>query len=244
MNVTTRSHFLRRYAGILTIALVALGLSVGVIAQSADAEPKLINAVTYSLPVSAIEAEIGGTVVVAISLDETGKPLNAALAVGPSWPCGERPSKALDELSSTLSAKMMELRFSPAIRSGKPAPSAVGITIQLKNPRLAAPPAPVDPSSGKPEPTQINGGVVNGKAISLPKPLYPVEGRANRDSGAVTVAVVIDEKGRVVRAGAVSGARTLQFAAREAACRARFSETLLMGNPVKVSGVITYNFVP
>lgn len=244
MTVIKRPDFLGRYAGIFAIALVTLGVSAGLNAQSADAEPKLINAVTYSLPVSAIEAEIGGTVVVAIDLDETGKPLNTALAVGPSWPCGQTPSRALDELSSTLSTKMVELRFSPAVRGGKPVRTAVGITIQLKNPRLAAPPAPVDPLTGKPEPTQINGGVVNGKAISLPKPLYPVEGRANRDSGVVTVNVLIDEQGKVARAGAVSGARTLQFAAREAACKARFSKTLLMGNPVKVSGVITYNFVP
>ncbi|MBO0160511.1 energy transducer TonB, partial [Vibrio parahaemolyticus] len=36
----------------------------------------------------------------------------------------------------------------------------------------------------------------------------------------------------------------LRQAAVEAAQRAKFSPTMLSGQPVKVSGVITYNFVP
>ncbi|MFN0138613.1 MAG: hypothetical protein ACKVQW_00825 [Pyrinomonadaceae bacterium] len=56
--------------------------------------------------------------------------------------------------------------------------------------------------------------------------------------------VLIDESGKIIRAGAVSGAATLQHAPREAACGAKFSRTLSAGNPVKVSGVLTYNFVP
>jgi len=42
----------------------------------------------------------------------------------------------------------------------------------------------------------------------------------------------------------VSGHPLLRGAAEQAARGARFSPTLLSGQPVKVSGVITYNFVP
>lgn len=106
----------------------------------------------------------------------------------------------------------------------------------------AAPPPP--PPVKKPVPKQISGGVLNGKATSLPKPPYPAAARAVRASGAVSVQVLIDESGNVVSASAVSGHPLLRAAAVQAARGARFSPTMLSGQPVKVSGVITYNFVP
>lgn len=106
----------------------------------------------------------------------------------------------------------------------------------------AAPPPP--PPVKKAPPKQISGGVLNGKATSLPIPPYPPAARAVRASGAVTVQVLIDESGRVVSASAVSGHPLLRAAAVQAARGARFSPTQLSGQPVKVSGVITYNFVP
>jgi TonB family protein len=93
-------------------------------------------------------------------------------------------------------------------------------------------------------PRLISGGVLNGKAMSLPKPPYPPAARAVRASGAVTVQVLIDEQGNVVSANAVSGHPLLRAAAVQAARAATFSPTYLEGRPVKVSGVITYNFVP
>jgi len=104
--------------------------------------------------------------------------------------------------------------------------------------------APPPPPPVKKVPKQISGGVLNGKATSLPKPPYPPAARAVRASGAVTVQVLIDESGSVVSATAVSGHPLLRAAAVAAARGARFSPTQLSGQPVKVSGVITYNFVP
>lgn len=104
--------------------------------------------------------------------------------------------------------------------------------------------APPPPAPVKKVPKQISGGVLNGKATSLPKPPYPPAARAVRAAGAVTVQVLIDESGNVVSASAVSGHPLLRAAAVQAARNARFSPTQLSGQPVKVSGVITYNFVP
>jgi protein TonB len=56
--------------------------------------------------------------------------------------------------------------------------------------------------------------------------------------------VLIDEEGNIFSAEAVNGHPLLRFSARQAACRAKFAPTLLSGSPVKVSGIITYNFVP
>ncbi|HWT02579.1 MAG TPA: energy transducer TonB [Pyrinomonadaceae bacterium] len=102
------------------------------------------------------------------------------------------------------------------------------------------PPKPTPPPKPK---APISGGVLNGKAISLPKPPYPAIAKAARASGTVTVQVTIDESGKVISARAVSGHPLLQQAATQAAYGARFSPTQLSGQPVKVTGVITYNFV-
>ena len=106
-----------------------------------------------------------------------------------------------------------------------------------------SPPPPPPPPKKEP-PKTVSGGVLNGKATSLPKPAYPPAARAVRASGSVSVQVLISESGSVISASAVSGHPLLRSAAVGAARGARFSPTLLSGQPVKVSGVITYNFVP
>lgn len=87
------------------------------------------------------------------------------------------------------------------------------------------------------------GGVLNGKAISLPRPPYPPEAKANRAGGTVTVQVLVDETGKVVSAKAITGHALLLKPAEEAAYQARFSPMLISGRPVKVKGVIAYSFV-
>ncbi|HEX2270918.1 MAG TPA: TonB family protein [Pyrinomonadaceae bacterium] len=104
------------------------------------------------------------------------------------------------------------------------------------------PPPPPEPKP-TPRAAPISGGVLNGKAISLPKPGYPAIARAAHASGTVVVQVLIDENGTVVSAKAVSGHPLLINAAVSAARQAKFSPTKLSGQPVKVTGVIQYNFV-
>jgi TonB family protein len=91
----------------------------------------------------------------------------------------------------------------------------------------------------------IVGGVVNGKAITLPTPLYPEEAKKSGIGGMVGVRVLIDETGNVFSAKAETGVDNLSLrtAAENAAMQAKFSPTLLNGEPVKVSGIINYNFV-
>jgi TonB family protein len=89
----------------------------------------------------------------------------------------------------------------------------------------------------------INGGVLNGSATSLPQPAFPAIARAAHASGEVTVQITVDETGNVVAARAVSGHQLLLAAAVTAARQARFAPTRLNGEPVKVTGVLVYNFV-
>ncbi len=91
---------------------------------------------------------------------------------------------------------------------------------------------------------KISGGVLNGKASSLPAPEYPAAARAVKASGAVNIQVTINEQGDIVSATAVSGHPLLRQAAEQAARKAKFSPTFLEGVPVSVTGVLVYNFVP
>lgn len=92
-------------------------------------------------------------------------------------------------------------------------------------------------------PAPINGGVLNGKAMYLPPPEYPAVAAAAKAAGTVVVQILIDEVGNVISAHAVSGHPLLQAASVAAARQARFAPTSLSGTPVKVTGVVTYNFV-
>lgn len=89
----------------------------------------------------------------------------------------------------------------------------------------------------------VSGGVINGKVLKKPAPDYPPAAKFERAQGVVVVRVVVDESGRVESAESVTGHPRLRGPSEEAARKAKFSPTLLCGRPVKVSGVITYNFV-
>src|SRR6185312_15256206 len=109
------------------------------------------------------------------------------------------------------------------------------------------------PTEGKPaegasekaigEGAAINGGVLNGKALYLPAPDYPALAAQAKASGAVNVQVTIDEYGNIISARAISGHPLLQAASVAAARQARFSTTSLSGVPVKVTGILVFNFV-
>jgi TonB family protein len=119
---------------------------------------------------------------------------------------------------------------SPAKPVDRPTPAVIPQPTPRPTPR-STPRAPV------------SGGVLNGKATYLAKPAYPAIARSAHASGAVNVQVLIDESGNVISANAVSGHPLLKASAVAAARSSRFRPTLLSGQPVKVTGVIVYNFV-
>ena len=89
----------------------------------------------------------------------------------------------------------------------------------------------------------VEGDLETGRALVLPKPAYPKLARAARASGEVIVQLLIDVDGTVLNAAVVSGHPLLYAVSLEAAKNSRFSPTKLDGKPVKVTGVLTYNFV-
>lgn len=93
-----------------------------------------------------------------------------------------------------------------------------------------------------PKNTVVSKGVITGQATNLPKPNYSAAAKAVGASGDVQVQVLIDERGNVVSANAVSGNPLLRPDAERAARQAKFSPTFLSDQPVKVSGLIVYRF--
>ncbi len=71
---------------------------------------------------------------------------------------------------------------------------------------------------------------------------YPPEARRNRISGFVVLRILVDEKGKIVRANAVCGHEQLRKAVEEAALRASYTPFTLNGKPVRMSGILFYRF--
>jgi len=88
----------------------------------------------------------------------------------------------------------------------------------------------------------VSAGVLNSRAISLPVPEYPAEAKAAGAEGVVVIQVTVDEQGNVTEARALSGPKMLHDVSINAARQAKFSPTLLSGEPVKLSGVLVFNF--
>lgn len=165
------------------------------------------------------------------------------------------PTKVSREISSTASnippappgAVKSNRNFDPVV-GGAPSPGT-GAPGGVPG-GSGAPPPPPPPDPPKPDPTPVkkpptqSGGVLNGKATSKVVPPYPAAAKTARISGAVNVQVTIDESGRVISASAVSGPAILRQAAEQAARGWRFAPTTLSGQPVKVTGVIIFNFTP
>lgn len=130
--------------------------------------------------------------------------------------------------------------YNPPGPAGGPGTPSSG-SRQVTPPRqieIEEPPAPEQPKV----PRVISKGPITGQATSLPQPPYPQIAKTAGIQGRVSVQVLIDEKGNVISATAIDGHPTLKPAAQQAALRAKFSPTTLGGLPVRVSGVITYDF--
>jgi len=224
------------------------------------------------LPVYPAAAKaLRGKVSVLIDIDESGSVTNVQDATGPGNVCPSATDPAVLSLRDAALDAAKGAKFVPSTAEGKAVTRQARIeyTFGSANPDVATEKNEVygvqfsgeskSSNSGTTEiqsssidprddanrlPKTVSGGVLNGKAVSLPKPGYPPAAKALRASGAVSIQVLIYEDGSLYSASAVSGHPLLRRSAEIAACSSIFSPTLLMGNPVKVSGVITYNFVP
>jgi TonB family protein len=88
----------------------------------------------------------------------------------------------------------------------------------------------------------LPGQVLQGYATHKHQPSYPPAARTARMEGAVIVHVIIDERGMVTEATRLCGPDFLAAESLDAAKRWRFKPTEVSGQPVKVQGLLTFNF--
>ena len=89
---------------------------------------------------------------------------------------------------------------------------------------------------------QTSNNATKSQAIYLGKPVYPVTARFAKARGEVKVEVSINELGYVTSAKAISGHSLLHSASVEAAMKSKFQISMFENIPVKIKGIITFNF--
>ncbi len=105
-----------------------------------------------------------------------------------------------------------------------------------------ASPSPRPSTTPSMTPRAIDAGVLNSRAVSLPRPAYPPAAKTAAVTGSVNVSVLVDEQGNVTSARAVSGPVMLRAAAEAAARQARFNPPRLGNQSVRMTGVLLYSF--
>jgi periplasmic protein TonB len=117
---------------------------------------------------------------------------------------------------------------SPQTTNAAPPPSTQGSA-----PAGATPGAPVAP---------VSIGSLASKARQKYSPTYPSIAKSARVSGVVTVYLLVNENGEVESVQRAEGPLQLQQAAMDAARRWKFNQTIINGQPARVTGYLSFNF--
>jgi len=216
---------------------------------------KILELPTATVPYAVKKSGLGGNVRVRVNVDDKGNVTGVVDTTGPDGVCPQVDAPDVVALRAAAAQAALLAKFSPATSGGKPISSYAWLDFDFPRPDLKKDSVVADPdgtvekysiSPGASENVNsaVGGPMVKGTARRIPKPPYPKEGRAVRAEGSVSILVMIDERGNVFSANALSGHHLLRPAAVEAACEATFSPTTFNGVPMRVSATISYNFVP
>jgi TonB family protein len=166
------------------------------------------------------------------------------LLSGPGKPAN-RPAANLPEVSMPS----ISLADNSAYSTGTPLVAGEDfsqlMTIEDSEPPPEPPPnrSQSSPRSFKPQAIQqVVDKVLEGNAITRVEPTYPPTARMMRAFGMVKVQITISETGSVIDAKAISGHQALRSAAVDAAYKWVFKPTTVNGEPIKVQGILTFNF--
>lgn len=226
-----------RFAGVFALGLLFFCGGAAAQAFIVETPAKEIERVEPIWPTDAPLSALRGKVSVWVDLDDAGSVIAVSAGTGPGQTCSTVTRPDVMAIREAARKAAFQTKFTPAKRDGAAVSSRVIVQYDF-NP-------PVRQSKGDDSYSikTVAGEVLNKKASSLPAPPYPPAARAVGASGPVNVQILIDENGEVFSAAALSGHPLLRAVAMKAACQARFLPTKLSGVPVKVSGVVVYNFV-
>lgn len=242
---------IKHYATIAA-ALLFLAISVpGQVAEGSVINGGVLNSRALKLPRPEFPKELVGTglsgsVAIQVTIDENGNVIEAGELLTDQGngvvivtrtnadPIYGDPTHPLFVEAAREAA--LQAKFAPTRLSGKPV-RVQGVIVYIFSARESKD----SEAPGTDSLTRDN--VLNSKALSLPKPVYPPAALAVGAQGAVIVRVLIDENGNVTKAEAVSGHPLLRSAGIGAARNASFRPTNVDGEPVRVVGILVYHFV-
>ena len=219
---------------ILTITFVLIA-AIGVAGQSA---PRVLNNPDPAYPPETAELGYGGTVKLTIKVGKDGK-VKVIQALGPVAPCSNLKDGRIKKIREAVVDAASKVTFEPIVKDGKPAEVEMNITYSFDSDGKPTKGRDISGAKGR----IVEAGVLMGRVKLIARPDYPESARASRLSGAIPVSVLIDVDGRVIAASAIGGHKVLQEPSVEAACKSSIEPVQLSGQPVQVSGVITFTFV-
>ena len=196
------------------------------------------------IPEEAKKSGLGGPMYVWVDLDADGNVVSVDSVAGPAPVCRNvtRPDVVALRAAATEAAKLAT--FAPMIEDGKRQIASGVVQFDVPAGSAAGDDQIVDMGSLSAAGSDGSDSFLKRTAIKIPKPVFPPAAKAVRASGPVSVKVLIDETGSVFSAQAVRGHPLLRAAAAQTACRATFRPTVIGGKPVKITGIIIYNFIP
>jgi TonB family protein len=233
------------------LLLLIVVFTAAVFGQSKD---ELISAVptelaTAAYPFVAIESGVSGDVSVEVDINTKGKVTAARVLSGPGFTCPDVKNVAVVSIRNAATEAAMKTKYKPAKLNGKAVASTGRLAFGFTPPanksaqeRYTKGVTVGEYKSGSD--SNERNDALNHKALSLPAPIYPSAARSMGISGIVKVKVLVDTDGTIISAESIEGHPLLKSGARIAACKTTFAPTLLAGQPVKVSGIIVYNFKP
>ena len=217
---------------------VAISLLSTSLILSAQTAPKILLNPDPVYPSEAGELGYGGSVKVAIKVDKKGL-VKVIRAFGPNAPCSKLDDSRVKKIRKAVTDAASQVTFEPLVKNGKPMDFEMAISYSFDSD--GKPARTNDPSDSKE--LIIDAGVLQGRIRFLARPDYPAGARENRASGSVPISVLVDVDGKVIAVSALGGHPMLQDSAIDAACRSSIEPVQLSGTPVRVTGVITFNFV-
>ena|SRR5687768_860889 len=220
------------------IILLAFVL-IAVVSAEAQTAPRILNNPDPVYPPEAGELGYGGAVKLTIKVDKNGK-VKVLQAWGPNAPCSNLNDGRVKKVRDAVIDAASKVAFDPPMQDGKATETEMTVTYSFDSTGKPAGQKDLSGAKGR----VVEAGVLMGRVKHLAKPDYPPSARANRLAGAIPVSVLVDVDGKVIAASALGGHRLLQYPALDAACKSSIEPVRLSGQPVQVSGVITFNFVP
>lgn len=168
----------------------------------------------------------------AIEADASNEPAKAAVARLKE----AKAKEANAAQAASQPAKAVDQPAKPADQPAKPAETTAKVDPKPADPK------PAEPTTNEPLPAMIAVGDLNSLVVELETPRYSEMDRRLNVQGKITVNIILDNTGKVVKVETESGPNSLRKSAEEAVRRSKFKPATVNGQAVGASGYIVFNF--